>query len=1115
LTTPANLIRIFSLLYSKIHDLFAKTLAWGSVAMSWKLAGENFSSSFLYVAAFLLSATVVQCPSTAKAVDKNWNVTNGDWSDTAPFPWATSPEPVADDRVYINNGGTANITQSGEVCNELILGNSSSNVGTIRMTGGSLSANRSEALGQSGRGTFIQSNGTNTITDGLWLGYYSGSNGSYNLSDAGQLSAANEYIGYSGQGTFTQTGGTNTAKYMRLGPNGTYLLSGGTMNINGGFENHGTWNLTHNSATINISSSIINISSGTIIGSGNASLNLDVNSLLIAPSGFNPLNYFAGYTNNGIFHEIGSELVILPSKSIYGAGEILDHVNCQGTLAATSGCSMQLQTGLNISGTGIVNLGMAGWLDVEDTVSGMSGGSLNTYYHRVGYSGTGTFTQTGGTNYSSILSLGEHSGSSGRYDLSGAGQLSGGNANIGSSGIGAFTQTGGTNSIQSISLGVYSGAIGSYELSGTGQSSTLNEYVGFSGRGTFTQTGGTNSITYDLYIGYNTYSSSNIYNLSGTGQLSATNEYIGYSGTGTFTQIDATNTIADCLYLGYNSGSGGSYSLSGTGQLSASIERIGNNGAGTFTQTGGTNTISSSLYVGSPSSSACTYDLSATGQLCAKSESIGFGGRAVLTQTGGTNTSEYIKICPQGKYILSNGTINLNGGLVNQGTLDLSNSSAVINASSSIIDISTAILVNAKNLSLNIDGPSLLIVPSGFDPASYFTNYTNYGLVHQVGSVLDIISTTIISGSGSIQDHVNCQGTLTATFGIDLNNGINISNAGNVNLSNGFLYVNDSISGMNGGSLIASSLRVGDTATGTFTHTGGTNTITANNLTLGSYGSSGTYNLSDTGQLFAGNEYIGSSGTGVFNQTGGTNTISLGLYLGTFSGSNGTYCLNGGKLILKSLNKGSNAAFNFGGGTLQASDNFTTSMPMTLTGATGNANVDTAGYSVTLSGVLSGIGGLNKLGSGALTLNSKETFSGNTTVQDGTLIISGGIGASGTSLIDIQSGNASLKTIAVNKTSLNINTAALATFEVVNGAHTVGVISGNGTTQVDSGANLTAASISQGTLTIASGATVTIQAIPGGPQGGAITPVPEPSTLILLGSVFILAAILRVKQSRR
>jgi hypothetical protein len=103
----------------------------------------------------------------------------------------------------------------------------------------------------------------------------------------------------------------------------------------------------------------------------------------------------------------------------------------------------------------------------------------------------------------------------------------------------------------------------------------------------------------------------------------------------------------------------------------------------------------------------------------------------------------------------------------------------------------------------------------------------------------------------------------------------------------------------------------------------------------------------------------------------------------------------------------------------------------------------------------------------------------------------------------------------VNKTNLNINTASLATFEVVNGAHTVGNISGNGTTLVDSGASLTVASIWQDTLTMGSGATLTIQAIPGGLQGGIINPVPEPSTAAFFAVAFIMFILLRAKTFRR
>ena len=148
-----------------------------------------------------------------------------------------------------------------------------------------------------------------------------------------------------------------------------------------------------------------------------------------------------------------------------------------------------------------------------------------------------------------------------------------------------------------------------------------------------------------------------------------------------------------------------------------------------------------------------------------------------------------------------------------------------------------------------------------------------------------------------------------------------------------------------------------------------------------------------------------------------------------------------------------------------------------------------------------GTGAVNliKDGAGMWTLSALNTYSGDTTVNGGTLTIAGGIDQTGTSLIDIQSGTAVLETVNVNKTNLNINTAALATFEVVNGTHTVGAISGSGTTQIDAGASLTVASIYQDTLIFGSGAKLNIQAIPGGLQGNTIAPVPEPSTLVLFG----------------
>ena len=100
--------------------------------------------------------------------------------------------------------------------------------------------------------------------------------------------------------------------------------------------------------------------------------------------------------------------------------------------------------------------------------------------------------------------------------------------------------------------------------------------------------------------------------------------------------------------------------------------------------------------------------------------------------------------------------------------------------------------------------------------------------------------------------------------------------------------------------------------------------------------------------------------------------VSSSLYLTYSYGSTGIYNFQGGSLILKSLSKKyGTAQFNFGGGTLEASGDFSTALDMTLTGTGGDAKIDTAGHQVTLSGVLSGEGGLEKRGAGTLILSAR------------------------------------------------------------------------------------------------------------------------------------------------
>ena len=116
---------------------------------------------------------------------------------------------------------------------------------------------------------------------------------------------------------------------------------------------------------------------------------------------------------------------------------------------------------------------------------------------------------------------------------------------MGYSGTGNFTQSGGTNTVVNyLDIGNQfvnnPASVATYSLSGTGQLSAQYEKVGMSGTGNFTQSGGTNTISGALMLGG---SSSGTYSLSSSGLLSAPAEYVGDSGPGNFTQSGGTNTI--------------------------------------------------------------------------------------------------------------------------------------------------------------------------------------------------------------------------------------------------------------------------------------------------------------------------------------------------------------------------------------------------------------------------------------------------------------------------------------------------------------------------------------------------------------------------------------------
>jgi hypothetical protein len=224
---------------------------------------------------------------------------------------------------------------------------------------------------------------------------------------------------------------------------------------------------------------------------------------------------------------------------------------------------------------------------------------------------------------------------------------------------------------------------------------------------------------------------------------------------------------------------------------------------------------------------------------------------------------------------------------------------------------------------------------------------------------------------------------------------------------------------------------IGDAGTGTFTQSGGSNTITDTfilgnqaDIVYDSYGfeyvasiSHGNYNL-QSGSLKAtgtGGEVIGLDGIGTFTQTGGTNTVTGNLALGSEgalvkglgsgSASKGTYILSGGSL--KVNGSGGEMVGAAGVGIFQQSNgttNSTTDLTVAAGQYFGESGYSVAAGSYTLSSAYLNASGTEQIGGGfTQTGNSINTIANSSSsaldvggfynLEGGVLVVNFGGGA--------------------------------------------------------------------------------------------------------------------------
>ncbi len=910
--------------------------------------------------------------------------------------------------------------------------------------------------------------------------------------------------GVMSNGSITKTGiGT-----LELQAANTY--SGGTTINAGTLKLTGSGSLASaGSVSVNSSSSVFDISgitSSTTIGdlSGVTSSSVALGAKTLTFGTATASTTFAGVISgtNGIAVKTGSGTAVFTGTNTYTGGTIIN----SGTLS--------LSTSGTLASTGDVNIS-AGTFDISGiTPSSTTIGSLTF--------SIGTLTQGGKTLILSgtgagILTMGDSTTISGPITFSAAGDvLYNGAMNVatisGAVDLGSFSHifniNQGLDTPDMTVSGILSGSGGAITKTGTGtlQLQAANTYSGgttinagtlsLSGSGSLASTGAVsvNSATSVFDISGVT-SSTTIGDLSGVATSSVT------LGTKTLTFGTATTSttfagsISDsgavikagsgtAVFTGTNTYTGGTtinagtLSLSGSGSLASTGSVSVNNSSSVFDISG----ITSSTTIGDLSgvaSSSVTLGAktltfgTATASTTFAGVISGTNGIAVKTGSGtavftGTNTYTGGTTINDGTLSLSgSGTLDATGSVnVNSGT-SVFNITAITPTGTTIGDLSGAlsssVLLGAKNLTFGtatttttfagvIDGTGGSISKQG-SGAALFTAIQTY-----TGETNVFAGTLSLSGSGSIANSsgVNVNG---GTFDISLTTtGATIQDLSGV--GGGFVTLGSKILTFGTASSLSFDGVISGSSGGVVKEGTGTETFTnANTYTGGTTINDGTIALSGSGSLATTGAVSVNGASAVFD----INLISAsGAIIGDLSGVTGSSVVLGSK----------------------------------------NLTFGTTTPSTTFDGVLSGVdGSVTKQGSGATIFTATNSYTGSTTVNSGTLSLSGSGSIANSSGVNVSGGSfdisatttgATIKdlsgtssgSITLGSKILTFGTSASPTFDgVISGSGGSIVKNGSGTETLTGtntytgGTTINAGEISlSGSGTLASTGTVTVGA---------------------------------------
>lgn len=559
----------------------------------------------------------------------------------------------------------------------------------------------------------------------------------------------------------------------------------------------------------------------------------------------------------------------------------------------------------------------------------------------------------------------------------------------------------------------------------------------------------------------------------GSGALTLTGGYYSGQYTGGLTVNAGTlNYAAGRLPTGSYTINGGTLNVGGLSQTIGTLKLAGGTISGTGTLT-----------------SNAAYDV----QAGTTAANLAGAGIALNKTTGGTailsGTNSY-----SGTTTVSAGTLQLGAGGT---TGSLTNSSIVINAGATL-DVNRSGYITLSNAISGAgtfvkDGLASLTLSACTSSGDLVVNAGS--LAYSGTSTLPLGNYTINGGSLSLGSRTPSIGTLRVTAGT-ISGGTLTSNA-DYDVRGGTIATV-----LAGGATIDLNKTGPDTAiiAGNCSFSGLT-TVSAGTLQLGggsaigtvagniSIDAAGTLNYYHSNNAtFAGKL----SGTGTFMKTGvGTVTMTGA---NSFSGN---VIVGGGTLDYSANSALPAGKFTVTAGTLKIGALSQSITGLQITGGT-LAGAGTLNSATTfdvqggvIDAVLAGTAGLTKTGSGAALLENDNPYTGSTLITDGVLALSEFGQLAHTSTID-------------NRAALLISA----------GDHTVNNIVGTGATLVDLSSTLTATSIVQDSLVIGGDHSDLLATASAG-AAWAPTPVPEPSTWVLLVSLVVVSAAIRARQVKK